>query len=57
MPDEFEMEERRLFYVAMTRAQDILVVSTANKIKVNKVGYSPYIKEIEKIENVLNSCK
>jgi len=56
IPDEFEMEERRLFYVAMTRAQDILVVSTADKINVNKVGYSPYIKEIEKIEKVLNSC-
>ena len=56
MPDEFEMEERRLFYVAMTRAQDILVVSTADKINVKKVGYSPYIQEIEKIEKVLDSC-
>ncbi len=36
-PDEFEMEERRLFYVAMTRAQDILVISTANKINVKKL--------------------
>ncbi len=54
--DEFEMEERRLFYVAMTRAQDILVISTANKINVKKVGYSPYVKEIEKIEKVLNTC-
>lgn len=54
--DEFEMEERRLFYVAMTRAQDILVVSTADKINVKKVGYSPYVKEIEKIEKVLNKC-
>ncbi|ADZ09868.1 UvrD/REP helicase [Methanobacterium lacus] len=57
LPDEFDMEERRLFYVAMTRAQDVLVVSTADKIKVNKVGYSPYVKEIEKIEEVTNSCK
>ena len=56
MPDEFEMEERRLFYVAMTRAQDVLVVSTADKIKVNKVGFSPYIKEIEQIEDVMNTC-
>lgn len=56
LPDEFDMEERRLFYVAMTRAQDVLVVSTADKIKVNKVGYSPYVKEIEKIEEVTNSC-
>jgi len=56
MHDEFEMEERRLFYVAMTRAQDILVISTANKINVKKVGYSPYVKEIEKIEKVLNTC-
>ena len=54
--DEFEMEERRLFYVAMTRAQDILVVSTADKINVKKVGFSPYVKEIEKIEKVLDSC-
>lgn len=54
--DEFDMEERRLFYVAMTRAQDILVVSTADKINVRKVGFSPYVKEIEKIENVLGSC-
>lgn len=57
IPDEFSMEERRLFYVAMTRAQDVLVVSTADKIKVNKVGYSPYVKEIEKIEEVTNSCQ
>ena len=56
IPDDFEMEERRLFYVAMTRAQDILVLSTADKINVKKVGYSPYVKEIEKIENVLNTC-
>lgn len=56
LSDEFDMEERRLFYVAMTRAQDVLVVSTADKIKVNKVGYSPYVKEIEKIEDVTNSC-
>lgn len=54
--DEFAMEERRLFYVAMTRAQDILVVSTADKINVKRVGYSPYVKEIERIENVLNKC-
>ena len=56
LQDGFKMEERRLFYVAMTRAQDILVISTADKINVKKVGYSPYIKEIEKIENVLESC-
>lgn len=54
--DEFAMEERRLFYVAMTRAQDILVVSTADKINVKRVGYSPYVKEIERIEKVLNKC-
>lgn len=54
--DEFEMEERRLFYVAMTRAQDILVVSSADKINVKRVGYSPYVKEIEKIEKVRNRC-
>ncbi|UTB34086.1 MAG: hypothetical protein NKF70_12050 [Methanobacterium sp. ERen5] len=39
--DTFDLEERRLFYVAMTRAQDVLVVSTADKINVKKVGFSP----------------
>ncbi len=54
--DIFELEERRLFYVAMTRAQDLLIISTASKINKNRVGYSPYIDEIEKIEEVLDGC-
>ncbi|HIH61268.1 MAG TPA: ATP-dependent helicase [Methanobacteriales archaeon] len=39
-------EERRLFYVAMTRAQDILIISTAQRIRTRKVGHSPFIKEL-----------
>jgi len=39
-------EERRLFYVAMTRAQDLLIISTAKKIRSMKVGHSPFIKEL-----------
>lgn len=39
-------EERRVFYVAMTRAQDILIISTAPRIYTRKVGHSPFIKEL-----------
>ncbi len=39
-------EERRLFYVAMTRAQDILIISTTPRIRSRKVGHSPFIKEL-----------
>ncbi|MEN6554083.1 MAG: ATP-dependent DNA helicase [Methanobacterium sp.] len=52
-----EKEERRLFYVAMTRAQDDLVISTADKINVKRVGYSPYVSEILEIENCVDSCQ
>jgi DNA helicase-2/ATP-dependent DNA helicase PcrA len=56
LPDTFDLEERRLFYVAMTRAQDVLVVSTADKINVKKVGYSPYVNEIEGVQDVTDTC-
>jgi len=41
-------EERRLFYVAMTRAQDILIISTTQRIRTRNVGHSPFIKELVK---------
>ena len=43
---EPEDEDRRLFYVAMTRAQDALIISTAPRINTRKVGISPYITEL-----------
>ena len=39
-------EDRRLFYVAMTRAQDALIISTASRINTQNVGFSPYIHEL-----------
>jgi len=44
--NEPENEDRRLFYVAMTRAQDALIISTAPRINTRKVGFSPYITEL-----------
>lgn len=54
--NESENEERRLFYVAMTRAQDNLIISTTDKINVQKVGYSPFIEEIKKIGDFTYNC-
>ncbi len=54
--NEAENEERRLFYVAMTRAQDNLIISTTDKINVQKVGYSPFIKEIKEIGDFTYNC-
>lgn len=54
--DESENEERRLFYVAMTRAQDNLIISTTNKINVQKVGYSPFIEEISELGDFTYNC-
>ncbi|MGB9845516.1 ATP-dependent DNA helicase [Methanothermobacter tenebrarum] len=50
-------EERRLFYVAMTRAQDILIISTAQRIRTRKVGYSPFIKELVRECELEWGCK
>ena len=38
-------EERRLFYVGMTRAQDSLIISTADKVNTRGGGISPFIQE------------
>ena len=55
--DESADEERRLFYVAMTRAQDNLIISTADRINSMKVGYSPFVKELIEIEKFSESCE
>jgi len=34
-------EERRLFYVALTRAKDILYLSMAKQDKIRKISYEP----------------
>lgn len=52
-------EERRLFYVGMTRAQDLLVVSTTDA---GRYKPSEYITEIgiskfNRPENVINKCE
>ncbi|MFC1671059.1 UvrD-helicase domain-containing protein [Spirochaetota bacterium] len=40
-----DADERRLFYVALTRARDTVYLSTFNKIKKN-TKISPYLKEV-----------
>lgn len=55
--DESADEERRLFYVAMTRAQDNLIISTADKIKSRKVGYSPFVEELIEMGKLCESCE
>jgi DNA helicase-2/ATP-dependent DNA helicase PcrA len=41
-----DADERRLFYVAMTRARDWLSLSRHNRVSKNKVAASPYHQEI-----------
>jgi DNA helicase-2/ATP-dependent DNA helicase PcrA len=41
-------DERRLFYVAMTRARDWLSVSRHNKVTTSKVAESPYFPSVGK---------
>lgn len=61
-PEEEINEERRLFYVAMTRAQDNLIIS-ASKDTTNKgFNYSPFITDIgiEKFadaDSIVDMCK
>lgn len=56
-------EERRLFYVAMTRAQDNLIISTSDKTKIGNDSYSPFITEdigFEKFSDInalIEDCK
>jgi DNA helicase-2/ATP-dependent DNA helicase PcrA len=41
-----DADERRLFYVAMTRARDLLVVTTHDRVATRVTGRSPYFVEI-----------
>jgi DNA helicase-2/ATP-dependent DNA helicase PcrA len=41
-------DERRLFYVGMTRAEDVLLIGSADKVNVRGSGRSRFIEEIEK---------
>ena len=45
-PEEHYEEEKRLFYVAMTRAQDHLIFTTSSKINSNTVKQSRFLDEI-----------
>ena len=40
-------DERRLFYVGMTRAEDLLVIGSADKVNVRGSGPSKFINEIK----------
>jgi DNA helicase-2/ATP-dependent DNA helicase PcrA len=44
-------DERRLFYVAMTRARDWLSVSRHERVTKNAVGPSPYYSELADLES------
>jgi DNA helicase-2/ATP-dependent DNA helicase PcrA len=39
-------DERRLFYVAVTRARDHIFLSTHEAVTTNRVARSPYFKEV-----------
>lgn len=39
------LEERRLFYVGMTRAQDMLIISATENHR-GRLGYSPFIEDL-----------
>lgn len=45
-PEEELQEEHRLFYVAMTRAQDNLIISTSKDATNKATNYSPFIRDI-----------
>ena len=45
-----DADERRLFYVAMTRARDWLSVSAHDRVTRNEVGRSPYYLELAHLE-------
>jgi len=57
--DAEEEEEKRLFYVGMTRAKDLLILSCAKRRRINgriiKSSPSPFIKEIP--EDIVKSEK
>jgi DNA helicase II / ATP-dependent DNA helicase PcrA len=54
--EEHIRDERRLFYVGMTRAENILLISSADKINVRGGGPSRFIKEIIQ-GNIVQSVK
>lgn len=61
-PEEEIHEERRLFYVAMTRAQDNLIISTSKDATNKALDYSPFINDIgiEKFvdaDSIVDICK
>ena len=43
-----DADERRLFYVAMTRARDLLVLSTHDRVTTKTAKVSPYFAEVAK---------
>ncbi len=45
--EEFFQEERRLFYVGLTRAQDLLVFTTSNKIVTQTAKKSRFLETVE----------
>ena len=45
-----DADERRLFYVAMTRARDWLSISRHERVTKNAVGASPYYRELVHLE-------
>ncbi|MGH9068646.1 MAG: PD-(D/E)XK nuclease family protein [Acidimicrobiales bacterium] len=45
-----DADERRLFYVAMTRARDWLSISRHERVKVNATAASPYYRELSDLE-------
>ncbi len=46
--DSHRRDERRLFYVGMTRAEDLLIIGSADKVNVRGGGPSKFIDEINK---------
>jgi DNA helicase-2/ATP-dependent DNA helicase PcrA len=50
-----DADERRLFYVAITRARDFLSVSRHERITRNRVKPSPYFSELDSLEVAPNS--
>ncbi len=53
--EKFTDEERRIFYVALSRAQDNLIISTLENTNAGKIGLSPFISEdigIEKFSDI-----
>ncbi len=52
-----DADERRLFYVAMTRARDWLSISRHQKVTTRTVAASPYHRELADLEDVPESVR